>query len=70
MYHPKLAFQKLNFWFFYDCFLVIDPNYDAKTKAWRTKYYYEAICRMVACISYVIKSCAVAKQLGIKGANF
>ena len=25
---PKIS--KIKFWFFYDCFLVIDPNYDAK----------------------------------------
>ena len=29
-------------------------------KDWRTKYYYEAMCRTVACILYAMKSYAVA----------
>ena len=33
------------------------------TKDWTTKYYYEIICRMVACILYAMESCAVANKL-------
>ena len=32
------------------------------SKDWRRKYYYEAKCRIVACILYAKKSCAVANH--------
>ena len=32
-------------------------------KDWRTKYYYEAMCRTVACILYRMKSYVVAVEV-------